>query len=47
MLDEAKGAVEFGSMILDELIERGVKQLLRTLAANGGEHLSALDIFRV
>ena len=47
MLNEPERAVEFGPMILDELIECGMKQLLWALAANSGEHLSSLDVFRV
>ncbi len=43
-LDESERTVEFAAVILDELIQRSVKQLLRTLAADGGKHLRSLDI---
>lgn len=43
-LDESERTVKFAAVILDELIQRSVKQLLRTFAADGGKHLRSLDI---
>lgn len=43
-LDELERTVEFAAVILDELIQRGVQQLLRTLTANGCEQLRSLDV---
>lgn len=44
LLDESERIVEFAAVILDEFIQRSVKQLLRTFAADGGKHLRSLDI---
>ena len=43
-LDESERTVEFAAVILDELIQRSVKQLLRTFAADCCEHLRPLDV---
>ena len=43
-LDESERTIEFAAVILDELIQRSVKQLLRTFAADGGKQLRSLDV---
>ncbi|MGI8829045.1 MAG: hypothetical protein ACR2I5_04630 [Candidatus Limnocylindria bacterium] len=44
LLDEPERTVQLAAVILDELIQRSVKQLLRTFAADGSKHLRSLDI---